>query len=79
LRPVQAATLVATMQLCQGHCPVQLIAEEFPELCEAEARAFAELLGTHVQRLATIAAGAHACVTNLPLGTAPGRTTKESR
>ena len=70
VRPVAAATLVPIAQLCQGHCPVQHVAEEFPELCEAEARAFAELLGTHVQRLATIAGGAHACVTNLPLGVA---------
>ncbi|WP_245993278.1 helix-turn-helix transcriptional regulator [Xylanimonas allomyrinae] len=70
VRPVAGATLVPIAQLCQGHCPVQHVAEEFPELCEAEARAFSELLGTHVQRLATIAGGAHACVTNLPLGTA---------
>ncbi|ACZ30387.1 putative transcriptional regulator [Xylanimonas cellulosilytica DSM 15894] len=74
VRPVAAATLVPIAQLCQGHCPVQHVAEEFPELCEAEARAFAELLGTHVQRLATIAGGAHACVTNLPLGIAQAPT-----
>ncbi|WP_425954126.1 helix-turn-helix transcriptional regulator [Xylanimonas sp. McL0601] len=74
VRPVAAATLVPIAQLCQGHCPVQHVAEEFPELCEAEARAFAELLGTHVQRLATIAGGAHACVTNLPLGIAQNAT-----
>jgi predicted ArsR family transcriptional regulator len=65
------ATLVPAAQLCQGHCPVQHVAEEFGELCEAEARAFARLLGTHVQRLATIAGGAHACVTNLPLAPPP--------
>jgi predicted ArsR family transcriptional regulator len=67
VRPGPAATPVPAAQLCQGHCPVQHVAEEFGELCEAEARAFARLLGTHVQRLATIAGGAHACVTNLPL------------
>jgi len=65
VRPV-AGPLLSTVQLCQGHCPVQHVAEEFGELCEAEARAFSELLGTHVQRLATIAGGAHACVTNVP-------------
>ena len=64
-RPELAA--LPTIQLCQGHCPVQHVAEEFGELCEAEARAFSRLLGTHVQRLATIAGGAHACVTNIPL------------
>jgi predicted ArsR family transcriptional regulator len=68
VRPV-AGPLIPTVQLCQGHCPVQHVAEEFPELCEAEARAFSELLGTHVQRLATIASGAHACVTNVPIPT----------
>lgn len=79
VRPVAAATLVPIAQLCQGHCPVQHVAEEFPELCEAEARAFAELLGTHVQRLATIAGGAHACVTNLPLGVVQGQIAEGTR
>lgn len=71
VRPVVGPTgaMLPTIQLCQGHCPVQHVAEEFSELCEAEARAFSELLGTHVQRLATIAGGAHACVTNIPLTT----------
>ncbi|GAB3162462.1 HTH domain-containing protein [Myceligenerans halotolerans] len=68
---VAAHGVVPAVQLCQGHCPVQHLAEEHSELCEAEARAFTELLGTHVQRLATIAGGAHACTTNIPLGTTP--------
>ncbi|SDS59382.1 Predicted transcriptional regulator, ArsR family [Paraoerskovia marina] len=55
------------LQLCQGHCPIQHVAAEFPELCEAEARVFSELLGSHVQRLATLAGGAHACTTNVPI------------
>jgi len=54
-------------QLCQHHCPVAHVAAEFPALCEAETQAFAELLGTHVQRLATIARGDAACTTNVPL------------
>jgi predicted ArsR family transcriptional regulator len=62
-----AGTVARAVQLCQGHCPVQHVAEEFPELCEQEARAFSELLGSHVQRLATIAGGAHACTTNIPV------------
>ncbi len=73
VRPV-AGPRVPTLQLCQGHCPVQNVAEEFSELCEAEARAFSRLLGTHVQRLATIAGGAHACVTNVPLAPTPQTT-----
>ncbi|MBO0607781.1 helix-turn-helix transcriptional regulator [Myceligenerans salitolerans] len=68
---VAVGGVVPAVQLCQGHCPVQHLAEEHNELCEAEARAFTELLGTHVQRLATIAGGAHACTTNIPLGTTP--------
>jgi predicted ArsR family transcriptional regulator len=57
----------AGVQLCQHHCPVAHVAAEFPELCEAETQAFAELLGTHVQRLATIARGDAACTTHVPL------------
>jgi predicted ArsR family transcriptional regulator len=53
-------------QLCQGHCPVQHVAREFPELCEAETDAFSRLLGVHVQRLATLAHGAHVCTTHVP-------------
>jgi predicted ArsR family transcriptional regulator len=55
------------VQLCQHHCPVAHVAAEFPVLCEAETAAFAELLGTHVQRLATIARGDSACTTHVPL------------
>jgi predicted ArsR family transcriptional regulator len=57
------------VQICQHHCPVSHVAEEFPELCEAEAKAMAEVLGTHVQRLATIVNGDCACTTHVPLGT----------
>jgi predicted ArsR family transcriptional regulator len=53
-------------QLCQGHCPVQHVAREFPELCEAETEAFSRLLGVHVQRLATLAHGEHVCTTYVP-------------
>jgi predicted ArsR family transcriptional regulator len=58
-------------QLCQHHCPVAHVAAEFPELCEAETAAFAELLGTHVQRLATIARGDAACTTHVPIARNP--------
>ncbi len=55
------------LELCQHHCPVSHVAEEFPELCETEREAFAEILGTHVQRLATIVNGDCACTTHIPL------------
>ncbi len=63
----QAREAGSGMQLCQHHCPVAHVAAEFPVLCEAETAAFAELLGTHVQRLATIARGDSACTTHVPL------------
>ncbi|MFD0838035.1 helix-turn-helix transcriptional regulator [Williamsia serinedens] len=57
------------VQICQHHCPVGHVAQEFPELCEAETARFTALLGTHVQRLATIANGDCACTTHVPLPT----------
>ncbi len=63
----------AGVQICQHHCPVSHVAEEFPELCEAELEAFREVLGTHVQRLATIANGDCACTTHVPLTVLPDR------
>ncbi|MBT2385913.1 metalloregulator ArsR/SmtB family transcription factor [Streptomyces sp. ISL-11] len=66
-------------QLCQHHCPVAHVAEQFPQLCEAETEVFSRLLGTHVQRLATIAHGDGVCTTFIPRSTDRGseeRTTK---
>ncbi|OZB48697.1 MAG: transcriptional regulator [Cellulomonas sp. 14-74-6] len=65
-RPVPGTDAV---QLCQGHCPVQDVAAQFPQLCEAETRAFGHLLGVHVQRLATLSSGGHVCTTSIPTGT----------
>ncbi|WP_306326420.1 helix-turn-helix transcriptional regulator [Streptomyces venezuelae] len=55
-------------QLCQHHCPVAHVAEQYPQLCEAETEFFSRLLGTHVQRLATIAHGDGVCTTFIPHG-----------
>ncbi|WP_307724467.1 helix-turn-helix transcriptional regulator [Aeromicrobium flavum] len=65
-------------QICQHHCPVAHVAEEFPQLCEAETEVFAELLGSHVQRLATIAHGDGVCTTHLPRATQTTITTAVS-
>lgn len=54
------------LQLCQGHCPVQHVAEQFPALCEAETEMFSQVLGVHVQRLASLAHGDHVCTTFVP-------------
>lgn len=53
-------------ELCQHHCPIAHVAAEFPQLCEAETELFSRLLGTHVQRLATIAHGDGVCTTFIP-------------
>ncbi|MFF3752267.1 helix-turn-helix transcriptional regulator [Streptomyces sp. NPDC002018] len=62
-------------QLCQHHCPVAHVAEQFPQLCEAETESFSRLLGTHVQRLATIAHGDGVCTTFIPRASATQETT----
>jgi predicted ArsR family transcriptional regulator len=70
-----SATATGSAQLCQHHCPVQAVAAQFPELCEAETAALGRLLGTHVQRLATLAHGDGVCTTHVPAPgppTAPG-------
>jgi predicted ArsR family transcriptional regulator len=56
-------------QICQHHCPVASVAAEFPQLCEAETEAIGVVLGTHVQRLATIAHGDGVCTTHVPHST----------
>lgn len=48
-------------ELCQHHCPVANVAEQFPQLCEAETHVFSRLLGIDVSRSATIASGDVAC------------------
>ena len=53
-------------ELCQHHCPIAHVAVEFPQLCDAETEAFSKILGTHVQRLATIARGDGVCTTFIP-------------
>ncbi|MDH6117219.1 helix-turn-helix transcriptional regulator [Kitasatospora sp. GAS206B] len=74
-----AAKAPAGAQLCQHHCPVAHIAEQFPQLCEAETEVFSQLLGTHVQRLATIAHGDGVCTTYVPApGAAPSPAASES-
>ncbi|MEO7068940.1 MAG: MarR family transcriptional regulator [Nostocoides sp.] len=66
-----ATTQLTGIQLCQGHCPVQHVAAEFPQFCDAETEAFSRLLGVHVQRLATLAHGDHVCTTFIPTPAVP--------
>ncbi|RNI24646.1 MarR family transcriptional regulator [Flexivirga caeni] len=76
-RPVGNDTHLAGVQLCQGHCPVQHVAAEFPQFCEEEAKAFSRTLGVHVQRLASLAHGDHVCTTFVPTAT-PHATERDS-
>ncbi|HEU5110112.1 MAG TPA: ArsR family transcriptional regulator [Micromonosporaceae bacterium] len=61
-----ASTIASGGQLCQHHCPVAHVAAEFPQLCEAETAVISRLIGSHVQRLATIAHGDGVCTTHIP-------------
>jgi predicted ArsR family transcriptional regulator len=70
-------TLPIGDQLCQQHCPVSHVAHEFPQLCEAETEAIGRILGTHVQRLATIAHGDGVCTTCIPTSITSSSTQKE--
>jgi len=58
-------------EICQHHCPIAHVASEFPQLCEAETAAFSAILGTHVQRLATIAHGDGVCTTFVSANISP--------
>ena len=57
-----------SVQVCQGHCPIQNLAAEFPDFCSEETRVFAQLLGVDVRRLSTLATGGHVCTTHVPRG-----------
>jgi predicted ArsR family transcriptional regulator len=74
-----ASTIASGGQLCQHHCPVAHVAAEFPQLCEAETQVISRLVGTHVQRLATIANGDGICTTHIPDPRRVARTTGDNR
>lgn len=68
----------AGIQICQHHCPIADVAAEHPELCEAEHEAISEVVGIHVQPLASIADGHGVCTTNIPLARNAGTQTERS-
>lgn len=68
-RAAKVTTLRAA-QICQGHCPIQELAGEFPQFCEEETDLFARLLEVDVRRLSTMPTGGHVCNTHVPLGRA---------
>ena len=73
------SSLPSGTQVCQHHCPVQAVATQFPQLCEAETAVFGRVLGTHVQRLATLAHGDGVCTTHVPAPVRRRRTTKSRK
>jgi len=56
-------------RLVEHNCPIQQVAERFPEVCEAEARFLSEVLGARVKRETHIASGCSCCEYHVqPLG-----------
>jgi DeoR family suf operon transcriptional repressor len=51
----------ALPRLTEHNCAIRLVAERFPEVCAAEERFIAEVLGTAVSRATHIARGANCC------------------
>ncbi len=64
--PLPAA--LSSVQLCQGHCPIQHLAAQFPVFCDVETELFSRLVGVDVRRLSTLARGGHVCTTHIPTG-----------
>ncbi|MFJ4284195.1 helix-turn-helix transcriptional regulator [Paenarthrobacter nicotinovorans] len=64
--PLPAA--LSSVQLCQGHCPIQQLAAQFPVFCDTETAVFSRLVGVDVRRLSTLAQGGHVCTTHIPTG-----------
>ena len=61
------------LRLCQHNCTVEHLATELPDLCTSEAELFERLLGTRVEREATIVNGAVRCETRIDLVARPKR------
>jgi predicted ArsR family transcriptional regulator len=64
--PLPAA--LSSVQLCQGHCPIQQLAAQFPVFCDVETDVFSRLVGDDVRRLSTLARCGHVCTTHIPTG-----------
>jgi DeoR family transcriptional regulator, suf operon transcriptional repressor len=71
----EAAVTGSSATLTEHNCAIRLIAERFPEICAAEARFLAAVLGGAVQRERHILSGCSACEyrVNLEEPSAPSR------
>jgi DeoR family suf operon transcriptional repressor len=57
----EASTGAAGSVLTEHNCAIQAVAERFPEICAAEARFLAEVLGAEVDRREHILSGCAVC------------------
>jgi DeoR family suf operon transcriptional repressor len=57
----EANTAAGTSTLTEHNCAIQAVAERFPEICAAEARFLATVLGGQVSRERHILNGCTAC------------------
>jgi predicted ArsR family transcriptional regulator len=60
----------AEVVLTEHNCPIPAIAGRFPEMCAAEARYLADVLGAEVERTGHILSGCPACEYRVRLGRA---------
>lgn len=60
-RPQQDTAGRSESVLTEHNCPIPAVAERFPEICAAEARYLADVLGAEVERTGHILSGCPAC------------------
>lgn len=72
VEPLETPDGATVLKLTQGHCSVEDVAREHPEICAYEAAWFKQLLGTTLTRKQTIAKGADVCVCHVTAAPAQG-------
>jgi DeoR family suf operon transcriptional repressor len=60
-RPREDGTSATEAVLTEHNCPIPAVAEQFPEICAAEARYLADVLGAEVERTGHLLSGCPAC------------------
>ena len=60
-RVEQGAAAPTEAVLTEHNCPIPAVAERFPEICAAEVRYLADVLGAEVERTGHILSGCPAC------------------
>jgi DeoR family suf operon transcriptional repressor len=70
----EASATASTGVLIEHNCAIQAVAERFPEICAAEARFLAAVLGAEVERQEHILSGCSACEYRVRFSPAPETT-----